>query len=362
MTQFYQTICKFLFQRIRVIKIILLTVAGGILFTHAHPQSSQYKFEIKIQIDNDRTNSAPNFSLKFDNALLQANTLGIIFFTPASNSRQVKIEPVDEREYMIIGADVIPLPADPSLTTTIIVRKPTNKDQALKEYNKSLNATLKKLNITANELDSLKSINRSLYEQATRLNDSILKIITQHYKISEKDLKTAKEIMDGRERYFNEISSSLEGYVNEGKDVKDVYKTILAFSLENPFTFKQLDSIVPIYNKFYNLLNNNYREYEAAITSYWQSSELSLAFHNVYDFAINNIHKAAILPLNDAVTLKMNQYIHEKNKRKREELKESLANSLTSIIPTLDNNLNILDSKVKEYILRLEMQKDILPQ
>ena len=327
-----------------------------------YTQAKQYKFEIRMEIDNGRTDLAPNFSLMFDHVIQQASLTGIVYYTPPNNSNTIKIEVVDDKGYAIAGDNVINLPQDPSLTTTIVIRKLSNTDQALKEYNKSLNATLKKLNVTISELDSLKNANRSLYEEVDRMNDSILKIVTKNYQVSENDLRTAKEIMDAREKYFNAISSSLEGYLNEGKDVKDAYKTILAFSLEDPRSFRQLDSIVPIYNNAYNLLNNNYREYEAAVNSYWQSSELSLGFHNVYDFAINNIHRTAIIPLNDAVTVKMNLYIHEENKRKREDLKKDLTSSLNSLVMTLDNNLNILDSKIKEYIVRLEMQKDVLPQ
>jgi hypothetical protein len=53
-------------------------------------------------------------------------------------------------------------------------------------------------------------------------------------------------------------------------------------------------------------------------------------------------------------------YIHEKNKKKRKDLKEQIAATLSSILPVLDNNLVVLENKTKYIIGKLEVEREIL--
>jgi hypothetical protein len=204
------------------------------------------------------------------------------------------------------------------------------------------------------------SKNTKANESMKQAIDSVLKVVTQKYKISNSDLRKASEILAGREKYFNLISASLEGYLNEAKDIRDIFKNMLAFSLENPKSFLLFDSAIRVYNSSYNELNTNNNEYEKAVETYWESPELASGFHNVFDYAINDIHRTNILNLNTLFIQKANSYIHEKNKRTRKELKEQITNTLNSITPILDNNLVVLENKIKYIIGKLEVEREIL--
>jgi hypothetical protein len=96
------------------------------------------------------------------------------------------------------------------------------------------------------------------------------------------------------------------------------------------------------------------------VETYWESPELASGFHNVFDYAINNIHRTNILILNTLFIQKANMYIHEKNKKKRKDLKDQITGTLNTILPILDNNLVVLETKTKYIIGKLEEERQIL--
>jgi len=317
-------------------------------------QGRQYSFIIQILLENNATKTAPYFEILFDGNLQKANQDGVISYTAAGNSQEVLVNTPDQREYVIVGSSSIPLPANPEKSITIVVRKPSQKEQAVLQMDREM----RKLNIKMEQLDSLRKSNSDQYRQMLKVQDSIFTMIIRKYNISEADLRSATEKMRGRDKYFVEISAALEGYLNEAKDIRDIFKDMLAFSLENPKSFRLFDSTIEVYNRAYNMLNSNNNEYEKAVADYWDSEELALGFHSVFDFAINDTHREGILPLNTLLNQKVNLYIHESSKNRRKELKTEITITLNTVIPFLDNNLTILESKIKYYIGKLESQKN----
>jgi hypothetical protein len=333
----------------------LLSIAGSVLLFHAasFAQTPPYSFKIEILSENNATITAPFIQILFDGHLQKANQDGFIYLVPGNNSGEVMVSVPDQREFMIVGSTAIPLPADRQKSITIVVRKPTVTEKAVQQVDRDL----KKLNIRIDQLDSIKRMDYTQYLQMTRAIDSVYKGTTQKFQISEPDLRSATEKMQGRDKYFAAITVSLEDYLNEAKDIRDIFRNMLLFSLENPKSFKLFDSTIYVYNRAYNVLNDNNNDYEKAVVDFWDSKELSLGFHNVFDFAINNIHRASILPLNSLLNEKVNEYIHEKNRSERKTLKTEITATLNAVIPILENNLTILESKIRYYIGELESQK-----
>ncbi len=325
-------------------------------------QSKTYTIKVRLQVDNNLEKDAAYIELYINGSFSKAKNDGTIYYTSKKAEDEITLQIADERDYVLTGNSTIPLPLNADKAITVFVRKPNTKEQAFAELKKSIS----KLDLKNNQLDSIRKSNIQLYNQLSKqlsdLRDSILKSITQSYKISETDLRSASEILEGRDKYFNLVTLALEGYLDEAKDVKDCFKTMLAFSLENMHTFIAFDSTRKVYNHFYNLLNNNHNEYERAISNYWKNEELAIGFNNVFDYAINDIHRTIIIPQNDSLILKLNMYLGEKDKKKKIELKSQLSNTLNAIIPQLTNNLAILDNKIKGYVIKLASQKNILPQ
>ncbi|MFI5152529.1 MAG: hypothetical protein ACHQET_04300 [Chitinophagales bacterium] len=328
------------------------------IFHFSNPVSSQapqYCLAIREYVDGHATRNAAYIELMIDNNRKKADQDGNIFFTPETNNAFVMVNMPDEREYVLLGSSNIPLPADQKQSITVIVRKPTQKEQALSQISKELNS----MHIRMAQLDSIKNADNTQYLQKMKMLDSILQLATGKYQISESDLRSATEKMQGKDKYFDLISVTLERYLNEVKDIRDIFKHMLAFSLENPKSFRLFDSTINVYNNAYNQLNDHNDEYEKAVLDYWESKELSLGFHNVFDFAINNIHRASILPLNELLNKKVREYLHEDNRGKRKQLKEEIISTLNGITPILDNSLTILETKIRYFVGELESQKNV---
>src|ERR1700733_13780189 len=327
-------------------------------YATAYSQPAQYCLTVQELVDDRATKIAPYIELLIDDKRIKANQDGNIYFFSPGNNGYVKITMPNEKQYFIIGSSNFPLPADPKENISVLIRKPSNKEQAVSQFRKEAND----LNIKMDELDSVKKYDQARYQQELHSLDSLYEMTTKKYQVSEADLRSATEKMQGRDNYFPIISSALEGYLNEAKDIRDIFKHMLAFSLENPRSFRLFDSTINVYNEAYNQLNNNNDAFEKAVLDYWDSKELSLGFHNVFDFAINNIHRASILPLNELLNQKVRDFIHEKNQRNRKNLKAEITMTLDGILPILDNSLTILESKVRYYTGELESLKNVYSQ
>jgi hypothetical protein len=297
-------------------------------------------YALRIEFLN-ASKPAALFEIILNGHRMKANTEGMIYYTRNTGSNNISISMADA-DYLVAGPSTISYPENQESITTIVLHKKTNIEQAYSSYVKTLN----KLNIAIG--------------QSNKQIDSVLKIVTGKYQISESDLRNATEILNGRDKYFKSITYALEGYLNEAKDIRDIFKNMLSFSLENPRSFVLFDSTIAVYNSFYSLLNNNSNEYEKGVETYWHSPELAMGFHNVFDYAINTIHRSTILNLNTQVNQKANEYIHEQNKKRRKELKTEIIATLNTIVPVLDNNLVVLENKVKYHIGKLEANREII--
>lgn len=315
-------------------------------------QTNQYTFQIAYLMADNSTIPASLFELTFNGHAVKANSSGIVFFTRENASKDILIS-LRDSNYVVISPKSIGFPEDPRFITTIVLHKKTETEKAYKTLVKMLD----KKNIYIGDAISK---NTKASQKMQEAIDSVLKVVTQKYKISNNDLRRASEILAGRDKYFNLISASLEGYLNEAKDIRDIFKNMLSFSLENPKSFFLFDSAIKVYNNSYNDLNTYNNEYEKAVETYWESAELASGFHNVFDYAINDIHRTNILALNTLFIQKANMYIHEKNKKKRKELKEQITLTLNSVLPILDNNLVVLENKTKYIIGKLEEEREIL--
>jgi hypothetical protein len=334
-----------------------LSLLLSFLFTYVagYTQSTRFCIAISEQVNEHAEKIGAYIEIMINNSMQKANQDGNIYYIPETANSYITVKMPDEKQYFIMGPSHVPLPKDPSEKINILIRKATQKEQAVLTLNKQIN----QLNIRIDQLDSVKKYDQLLYQQQLTSLDSLYKLATQKYQISASDLRTATEKLQGRDKYFEAISTSLESYLNEAKDIRDIFKHMLAFSLENPKSFRLFDSTINNYNAAYNQLNTNNAVYEKAVSDYWGSKELSLGFHNVFDFAINDIHRASILPLNTLLNSKVREYIHEKDKKTRQNLKEQITTELNSITLILDNSLTILESKIRYYTGQLDSNKNV---
>jgi len=323
-------------------------------------QSVSYSLKVEMLISNTQKKAAGNINLLINGTRQTTDPQGMIYITLNKSEQSIRVDAPDENDFVLAESSrngVIDLPANTGAIVSIFIRNPNQKEKAYIE----LNSFYRNNRIEKAQLDSIKNADFARYEQIIRMQDSIYAVITKHYKISETDLRNASEIMDGRDLYFRKVSHALQGYLNEAKDVRDGFKKLIEFSLENQKAFQLLDSTIRAYNDSYNRLNKSHDEYERAIENYWKSFELGMGFHNVIDFALNDIHRATIIPLNTTIISKANEYNMERKRKRKEELKKELQAGLDMIIPILDNDLGILSDKVQSCIAKLAANKNLFP-
>ncbi|HEY8917801.1 MAG TPA: hypothetical protein VIM87_15260 [Chitinophaga sp.] len=341
-----------------MIKRLTWIIMTALLFCSrpAFSQAKEYGFQFEVLLSGSKTKAAANITFLFNGSRQSTNTQGMAYITLDNRNRPpINIRPVDEREYTIVGNEVIYLPPNANIITTVTIVRSSQKEAAAAE---EISKLYRQQNIDRKEMDSIRRTNQVMYTQMLNRQDSILKTVMKNFKVTESDLRSARELMEGRDKYFGIISGNLEGYLNEAKDVRDAFQNLVLYSLENPKSFKLLDSTIEVYNQYYNQLNNTNAECEKAVQDYWKSYELAMSYHNLVDFSINNIHRASIIPLNASLIRKINTYLNEPSKKKRNTLKQELILELNSILPVFDNNIGILDVKIKGFITNLKAKRD----
>jgi len=330
------------------ILIALVMMAGS---TISYAQTERYRFDLAFLEPDNSTLPAAYYEIKFNGKVVKANDAGTIFIDREASSPAVQVSMLDAA-YVLVGPSAVPFPDNAAMVTTILLHKKTNKEQAVT----ALSSELKKINVSLSQ-----AVNKddAASKKIAHALDSLLGMVTSQYRISEMELKSAVQLAEGREKYYPQITYALESYLNEAKDIRDIFKNMLAFSLQNPKSFFLFDSTIKVYNKFYNELNNNNNEYEKAVQTYWKSDELASGFHNVFDYAINDIHRTSILTLNTLFVQKANMYIHTDSRKERKQLKQEIIASLNAVMPILDNNLVVLENKIKYHIGKLDAGKNI---
>ena len=315
-------------------------------------QMGGYTLNIELLGEDDLSRPAAFAELFINSERLKANANGKIYLSVAAGSKLFSVKTTDPQNYLLIGSGTIGLPADPSTEIVITLRKPKNSEKGLAR----VMSDMKKLNINISNLDSLRKTDNARYARVLQIQDSLLKVVTDMYALSEAELRSDLERMNGRDKYYPQITAALETYLNEAKDIKDVFKLMASFAMENPASILMFDSTIRVYNEAYNVLNANNNEYEKAVADFWKSNELAYGFRNLFDYAINTIHRSEILHLNTELNPKINGYIHEKRQKKRKKLKEEIMAALSMIIPRLENDLTVLETKTRTYLGKLDAQ------
>jgi len=162
-------------------------------------QTNQYIFQIAYLMPDNTTMPASLFELTFNGHEVKANSSGVVFFTRENSSRSILIS-LRDSNYVVISPKTIAFPEDASFITTIVLHKKTETEKAYKTLVKMLD---KKNIYIGDAISKNTKANQKMQEEI----DSVLKVVTQKYKISNNDLRRASEILAGRDKYFNLISA-----------------------------------------------------------------------------------------------------------------------------------------------------------
>lgn len=301
-----------------------------------HGQAEKYKFQVK----DDKQAVQKNRVLIANGENVITNNSGIFVLTLSTNLFNIGVQTADEKKYVIRYPEsgIISLPKNPGDVVVITIAAPNRNDQANALKNQ-LAGQITKLD---KEIRNLKNNDEQMRKILLRRIDSLF-TIGQRNNINKDDLRTARELMIGRDTSFVKISNTLNAYINEAKDLSDALK-LAEMALTEKGARDQLIAAIGSYNPVYEEFNMRKDEYEKSIDAFWRSKELSYNFLNLYGFALDEIHRPYILPLNDLVKM-MNEYNMKKNSKEKKGLKKKILDEAERATRDMDRRLVILGEK-----------------
>lgn len=321
---------------------------------------AQTNYRIAVRFQNAAsTELAKFFTLSVNGSLMTTDGAGVIDITLPGLAGSVSVNSVNEHAYIIKdpASKILVLPKDPANILPVLVAAPDASDLTRIETSR-LAKSLNSIEAQLNKANSDNQRNQQHIDRLMRVQDSLLQVAKQ-FKISDTALRTERELMDGRDKYFQMISKALKDYVSEARDLNDAFKNIAVFAFDNPKAYKLLDSTIKQYNNAFKYLFDNNDDFKESIGMYWKSRELPLNYQNTADFTLNDIHRPYVLPLNTDVIPLLNSYISEHNKKRREEIKKQATATINGIVPVLDSRLTILEIKINDLIHNLQELKDM---
>ena len=319
----------------RFFTILSCYILPGFLLSanHSYGQTAIYNFVIK----DENNNLVKNFPIILNGESVKTNIAGSISMPFKTTVHQVTVGLNAAANYTIVSpADgLLNLPMDANDINTITV---TDK-------------RLKANELLATQIVALQKKLQQLSAQNTAQKNQVLQqlnyLVAQGKKnnLSADQLRSAKELLNGRDSCFPLVAATLNTYVSRAKDVHDAFETMANFALDNKQAFDAMKKTVLNYNETYEQWNTQKSNYEKSINDYWQSKELALKYQNLTDYALNEVHRTYILQLNSLLK-KINSYAQEKNNKKKKELKSQIIYNISNELDGLDNRNQILGEKV----------------
>lgn len=187
----------------------------------------------------------------------------------------------------------------------------------LRSENAALRAQVARLKregrLRASQLDSLQQILRdtvqAMEDRFARKNasrsDSLQAVARQKAELEQRLAELSARLEAGylkrnREEVYDSLSRELLVYVDKLKDLRDKLKPGFMRSVTlSPGSLEQLRQATDAYNRARNALYNAHDSRIQQVGLYWERELLTYQLEEIYQLALDRIHRDIILPLND---------------------------------------------------------------
>lgn len=298
----------------------------NLMLIQATAQTTAYKFRIRYS----NYSALSNTKFLINGQQLSTDPQGIISLSIPNQLTFANIGSIDAKLYTIDYPmeGRANLPKDNSVFVDIYVSTPKPDPVRL------VAREIARANASADAL-----LLKKLQEETRRGYDSIVLLL------SRKNKPPDQLLAKGRMEFLPLITSALNQYLNEARDVNDAF-AVLKRAPDNPAAVRQFSDAILSYNAIFELLNGNKSTYEQAINTYWKSRELSLKFSNLVDFTIEDLHKPYLLEINYTFFDRIYDYKQEQNKSRKRELGKALEADITRHSEALARKLNSLGERI----------------
>lgn len=279
-------------------------------------------------------NVVSNYTVLVDGKPATTNDAGIFYSPVSAASTQVNIQASDKTYivlYPLAGRTLIP--KDASLITQIVVAS-FQSNNYLKKY----------FDISKQLSDSIGKSNSQLNSLRNGL-DSVVKVL---HKLSytDTDLRTAKEMQEGKDRNLFDITKDLEDYSRNAQNLISAFQYISAYAFANPNALLQLSEAVTNYNNSYDKLDGKRAYYLSTLNNFWDKNKAD-SFSQVVSFALDTIHTKNIYPLRDLLQQIRNYFNAGK---KSDESKNSIQKQIRNLVAADQQLLDDLKNKTDGFI------------
>lgn len=171
--------------------------------------------------------------------------------------------------------------------------------------------------------------------------------------IKRADLTSQIDLASKREEFYPALASSINGYINEAKDLKDAFKFTARHAFNDPMALQILVDAISSYNIVFEDLNKNSAGFEMKVSDYWQSEAKANEVRELFNYALGEIHSANVFILN----LKISE-INELNGSnlkgsKKEALQENILRDIQTSQLQLERRLEDLDKRAQIVLSKL---------
>ncbi len=274
-----------------------------------------------------------NYTVLVDGQATTTDDAGIFYAVINSSARQIKIQPSDQK-YIIVypqGGRAL-VPKDASLVTEIILASFKSNDY-LKEY----------LTVSKQIKDSIGKSGNQMKSLNTQLDSITVMLHKLNY--TDTDLRSAKEIQEGKDRNIFDITKDLEDYYRNAQNLLSAFKYLSDYAFSNSRGLEQLSEAISNYNDVYNRLDGKKIFYQKTIADYW-SKEQADSFQNIISFAMDTIHANNIYPLRDLLQ-QIRDYFNANNKSAQ--LKLSIQKKIADAIAIDSDLIEKLKNKITQF-------------
>lgn len=287
---------------------------------------------LKGQLLQD-TKLIKNYTILIDGKPETTDDAGIFTAEISSSAKQVTIQTSDQKYVIVYPKNgKILVPKDASLITEIIVADFKSNDY-LKEY----------LTVSKQIKDSIGKSQGQIKLLNTQLDSITSMLHKMNY--TDTDLRSAKEIQEGKDRNLFDITKDLQDYSRNAQNLLSAFKYLSDYAFSNSRGLEQLSEAITNYNDVYNRLDGKKIFYQQTIANYWSKDQAD-SFQNVISFAMDTIHANKIYPLRDLLQ-QIRDYFNTNNKNNQ--LKLSIQKKIADAINEDEDLIERLKNKITTF-------------
>jgi hypothetical protein len=162
--------------------------------------------------------------------------------------------------------------------------------------------------------------------------DSIQKLLF-NLNYTDNELRTAKEIQDGKDDYLPEITGDIAEFATKASDLKTAFKYVSEYAFDKSSALEKLSIAILNYNNAHNKLDRQHLNYERRIADYWQSDSLRQRFEGLMSFALDTIHAQNIYPMQETLG-RIREYFNKQNKSS--EVRRNIQDDISRMVRSLE--------------------------